>query len=155
MPTDIAFKQKVHNCCLQIIADRLDALELKLQSLSESVSNETKSSMGDKYETTRAMLHIEQDQVRAQKAGLLVQRAVLNSIDLSVKRERISLGTLARIQNNYYYYYLSIALGKIQVESVLVFALSAQSPLGANLKGLTVGDELNIQERKLLISEVI
>jgi hypothetical protein len=150
---DTAFKRKVHQYCLQIVAGKLAALEEKLSDLSASAANETKSSAGDKYETGRAMLHIEQDQVRAQKAELMAQQAVLNGIDPSIKTERIVLGSLAHVGESYYF--LSIALGRLQVEEQTVFALSLQAPLGKQLKGLTTGESIAMGGKMVTVTEVI
>lgn len=135
-----------------MVADRLLDLQLKLQDLSDSAANETKSSAGDKYETARAMLHMEQDQVRRQITELTTQQVLLNSIDAAARPERISPGSLVRIQESVYY--LSTGLGRIQVEGQTVFVLSLQSPLGAKLKGLTVGDALTLNDRKIVVSGI-
>ena len=151
METD--FKQMVHKYCLQIVADKLKAMEEKLRDLSASAANETKSSAGDKYETARAMLHIEQDQVRGQKAELLAQQAVLNSIEPNLKTERIVLGSLVQIGESYYY--LSLALGRLKVEGKTVYALSLQAPLGGQLKGLTTGESVTVAGKVRRVDEVV
>ena len=61
-------KEKVHEQCRQMLDGRIAMLRQRLEELSEAVSQETKSTAGDKYETARAMLHIEQDQARQQLA---------------------------------------------------------------------------------------
>jgi transcription elongation GreA/GreB family factor len=137
---------------MKVVADKLAALDEKLQDLAASAANETKSSAGDKYETARAMLHIEQDQVRAQKAELLGQQAVLNSIDPTMKTERIVLGSLVHIGAGYYY--LSIALGKLQLDGQIIFALSLQAPLGKQLKGLRVDDKVTIGGKTEIVAEL-
>ena len=146
------FKQLIYEQCRQIITGKLEALQHKLRDLAESVANETKSTAGDKYETARAMLHIEQDNVRRQISELMAQRSVLDGIDSTGRRERIGLGSVAKAGSNFYF--LSIALGKIQVEEETVIALSLQSPLGAKLKGLAAGDHTTMNGRFFLIEQV-
>jgi transcription elongation GreA/GreB family factor len=154
MTADKNFKLKIQQHCIQIVSSRLQDLESMLKDLSESAANETKSTAGDKYETARAMLHIEQDQVRKQIFELKSQQAVLNSIDPSSNSDRIILGSLICTQDNSCYY-LSTSLGKMIVEDQLIIAISMQSPLGVKLKGLKAGDELKMNERKLVISDIL
>jgi transcription elongation GreA/GreB family factor len=149
MITDNPAKQNIHRQCLHIVAAKLELLQLKLRDLTESAANETKSSAGDKYETGLAMLHIEQEQVQQQVSELLAQQAVLNSIDPTVKTERVVLGSLVSIAEDYYY--LSVGLGRMVWEGKIVIALSLQSPLGTRLKGLTAGDSLMINGKTLRI----
>jgi transcription elongation GreA/GreB family factor len=147
-----SFKQQVHEHCQQIVAGKLHALQEKLQDLADSAANETKSSAGDKFETARAMLHIEQDQVRRQIAELKAQLSVLNGVDPTLQPECVVLGSLVRIQDAWYY--LSIGLGKVQVAGETVFILSPQSPLGQQLKGLSLGDDLSLNGRKMVVTKL-
>lgn len=136
------------------MSERLHALQQKLQDLTDSAADETKSSAGDKYETARAMLHIEQDQVRQQIAEINAQHAVLTRLDPVLRPERVAIGSLIRMQDTWYY--LSIGLGKIRIEAVgTVYILSPQSPLGKMLTGLSSGAELSLNGRKMKIIELV
>jgi transcription elongation GreA/GreB family factor len=123
-----------------------------MQDLQESAANETKSSAGDKYETGRAMLHIEQDQLRRQLAEIATQEAVLQSIDPEAEALLAHTGSLLKV--NAQYYFLSVALGKLTVEGQLIIALSIQSPLGARLKGLRMGERVDLNGRELLVEGI-
>ena len=149
----MTLKEKIQQQCLHTVAGKLEGLQQKLADLQESMANETKSSAGDKYETSRAMLHIEQDQIGRQVAELQAQQAVLHTIGPAASSVRAALGSLLRIAD--VYYYLSTGLGKMQVDGKAVIALSLQSPLGAKLKGLTVGDEAVMNNKALIIQELL
>jgi len=148
----MTFKEEIHQHCLRLITERITLLQQKEQELAESIANETKSTAGDKYETARAMLHIEQEQLARQIAGLRTQLAVLQSVDASVQTTRIAPGSLALVNEDHYF--LSTALGRLQVGGTTVFALSVQSPLGALLAGKTVGDRLTFNGKDLVVREV-
>lgn len=148
----MSLREKVHAGYLKLVASKLQTQQQALQDLVDSAGSETKSSAGDKYETGRAMLHMEQDNIRQQMAETLAQKALLNAIDPHAHHERIGLGSVVRSTNGYYY--LSAALGKLIVEGQAVMALSLKSPLGAKLAGLQVGDSVVINERELIIKEV-
>lgn len=131
----LTFKQKVYQRYQQVVNDKVWLLQKMLQELIASTQNETKSSAGDKYETGRAMLQIEQDNVRKQLKDALEQKAVFDKIDTSLHGLHITKGSLVKTDKGYFF--VSIALGKITVEGVTVIALSPQSPFGARLVGLT------------------
>jgi transcription elongation GreA/GreB family factor len=47
-----------------------------------------------------------------------------------------------------------VALGKLTVEGQLIIALSIQSPLGARLKGLRMGERVDLNGRELLVEGI-
>lgn len=54
-------KAKVYLHCQRIINEKRALLEKEMKSLQESSNNETKSSAGDKHETSRALAQAEQE----------------------------------------------------------------------------------------------
>ena len=67
-------KEKIFSHLLTTINDKILSLENILIELKESISNETKSTAGDKYETARAMLHLEQENIFKQLRNANDQR---------------------------------------------------------------------------------
>ena len=59
-------KLKIHSHCLQILNQKIEELSNALNTATESANNETKSSAGDKHETARAMMQIEQEKLGKQ-----------------------------------------------------------------------------------------
>ena len=62
----MTLKQKIHTHCLHLLDNKIAELQKILRSLGESAANDTKSSAGDKHETARAMIHIEQETITKQ-----------------------------------------------------------------------------------------
>ena len=147
------WKQRVLERCKTIIAEKLADRQAALQELIDSTANETKSTAGDKYETGRAMLHIEQDNVRRQIAEIKAQKAVLDAIIDGGPAGKIT-GPGSLVETSAGLYFISIALGKLLVDGEPVIALSAQSPLGALLVRHTVGDSISINGQAMLIIDV-
>ncbi len=146
-------KELVHDYCLDVLAERISLLEGQLADLGESVANETKSTAGDKYETARAMLHIEQDQVRRQLQGLKAQQAVLRSVGAAQAPGTAALGSLVNLDGSWYY--LSVALGRLQVPGGQVIAVSLQSPLGMKLRGTKAGAVIEQNDKRFRVLEII
>ncbi len=148
----MSLKLQIHKHCRELVAERLRAYQHALDELIASTANETKSTAGDKYETGRAMLHIEQDNIRRQMSEALAQKAVLDAIDPTQCRESAGPGSLIRTPDALYF--LSTALGRMTVEGQPVIALSVQSPLGAAMTGRRSGEEFVFNGRKMLLEEI-
>jgi hypothetical protein len=136
------FKQKVYQHYVAALNEKINALQLTLNELSESAKNETKSTAGDKHETALAMLQIEQENTRTKFKEATEQRAQLERIDILQKSTSITKGSL--IKTNKGYFFLTVALGKSIIDSIPVIAISPQSPLGAKLIGLKEKDTLEM-----------
>ena len=131
-------KQKIYNHCLQILVQKIEEINSALKTATESANNETKSSAGDKHETSRAMMQIEQEKLGKQLKELQAQRSELEKIDISKISNQIAKGTLVKTDKGFLF--LSIGLGKISVDAEPVFVVSPQSPLGSKLIGLKEND---------------
>jgi transcription elongation GreA/GreB family factor len=131
-------KQKVHDTCCRQLSERIQSLKSQLSELIDGAKNDSKSTAGDKHETARAMMQIEQEKLTNQLNLLLTQEQVLNRIDSSAKHELVSNGALVKTDQGCIY--ISIPLGRIAVGESFVMCISAQSPLGAKLVGKQNGD---------------
>ena len=132
---------------------KINGLQQQLNDLKESTANETKSTAGDKYETARAMLQIEQDNTRRQLQEALKQQSIFAAIDISISSNEIIRGSL--VKTNKGYLFISVALGKIIIDGKNIIALSPQSPLGKQLMGLGVKDTTTINNINYSIEEIL
>ncbi|UEG50985.1 hypothetical protein LK994_05790 [Ferruginibacter lapsinanis] len=131
-------KQKIYRHYCQIVEQKITLLQQVLADLKESGTNETKSTAGDKHETALAMLQIEQANKRAQLQEIIAQKNVLGKINPTISAPIVTIGSL--IKTNRGYLFMSVALGKAEIEGITVIALSPQSPLGIQLMRLKEGD---------------
>lgn len=117
-----------------------------------AANEETKSSAGDKYETTRAMMQIEAENNYSQMANLDKLKQVMARVDPERISERIELGSavITDLGN----FYITISAGKLVVAGDVYFAISPASPLGGKLIGLSAGDKVHIDKRTYTIKEV-
>ena len=149
----MTIKQKVYNNYLSLINGKIAMLQQTLADLKESGTNETKSTAGDKHETALAMLQIEQANTRAQLQNALEDAAILQNINSTIVADHIVNGSLVKTGKGYFF--MSIALGKIVVDDVTIFALSPKSPLGIKLMGLKVGDTAIVNSNKYLVEVIL
>ncbi len=112
-----------------------------LVELEEGAQNDSKSSAGDKHETARAMVQIEQEKIGRQVQDLLIQKTQLEKGGSLIKTDRG-------------YLFLSVPLGKIMVENTSVTVISPQSPLGKKLQGLKAGEKTDINDISYSVEEI-
>jgi hypothetical protein len=147
-----SFKQKVHNHFAHLLEDKIAVVQKNLNDLKESLTGETKSTAGDKHETARAFVHIEQENTTRQLEALMQQKAELDRVTGLSVQDTIIPGALIKTDRGWFY--LSTGVGKAVVDAETVFALSAQSPLGKLLLNKTVNDRVEMNGTKYLITEI-
>ncbi len=145
-------KARLLEACKRSIEERIASLEDTLDSIEQSMQEETKSSAGDKYETGRSMLQMEE----AKHKNLLfeayqVKRDLLN-IEVKDPADKVEVGSL--IQTNQGSYYLSIGLGQIRLEGKLYYCISSKSPVGIKLLRQEQGSMVEFNGRKITIEEI-
>lgn len=146
-------KTELYGLCEKVLAERIASIKTQLSELIEGAKNDSKSTAGDKHETARAMMQIEQEKLANQLNLTLAQQQTLSRIDPHIVSEIVNTGSL--IETNHGWLYLSIPLGKIQVNQVSVMCLSAQSPLGIKLCGKRVGEKVEMNGTTYSIKVVI
>ncbi len=145
-------KEKVYKHCLAILNQKAVELDQALKSVTEAANNETKSTAGDKHETSRAMMQIEQEKLGKQLKEIRDQKAELEKIDISKPSAKIAKGTLVHSDKGLLF--LSIGLGKIIADGETVFAISPQSPLGKLLIGKKEKDVVEMNAVKYTIQKL-
>lgn len=146
-------KGKIIKRLKDIIDIRIDKAKASLIAARESRDSETKSSMGDKYETGREMIQMEMDKLQDQldKANKLTN--AISKIDPSKTSSSAEFGSL--VITNHGKYMISIGLGEVEVDKEKYFAISLASPIGQELEGKRIGDKVVFQGREIVISEIL
>ncbi len=121
-------KEHIKQHCLSVINEKIAGLQSAITSVNESANNETKSSAGDKHETAKAMMQLEQEKLSKQLSDLQNQYNDLDKIDCSTSSAIIRKGSL--IETDKGWFFISVGLGKLQFDNKVVFAVSEQSPIG-------------------------
>lgn len=147
-----SFKIALHQACLNRIDQRIVLAQKAMDDIQESANQETKSSAGDKYETSRAMMQQEKDKHADQLDQAQELRRQLELLDPSITQAQIQTGSL--VQTNEGQYYLSVSLGKMVLDNQTVFVLSAAAPLGQALRHKRIGDKIVFQNRSIEIMSI-
>lgn len=131
-------KEKILNALEVIVNERVSDAKEAMDRAQESANSEGKSSAGDKYETSRAMGQIDRDMYLRQYLNAQNELAVLQNIDIAKPSLSVGLGTL--VNTNSGYFFISISVGKIEIDGISLTVVSSNSPIGLVLKGKKVGD---------------
>ncbi|MDZ4665232.1 MAG: hypothetical protein SGJ15_10175 [Bacteroidota bacterium] len=137
-------KNFILSACKQVINYKITQFNDALSELSESANNESKSSAGDKHETSRAMIHLEQEKFGKQLLEWENQSNLLLKIDIQKQSEAVVLGSL--IETNKGYFFIATNIGKITVEENDVMVISLHSPLGEQFQKFKEGDQFEFNK---------
>ena len=133
-----ALKQAILASCRARLTEQLSSIEASLSTLRKSKSNETKSSAGDKFETGRAMLQLEENNLRQQLAAARATEELLTKAERQPTGVEIAIGSLVATDRGLYM--LAAGLGKISERGRVVYCVSPGSPIGQRLVGKVTGD---------------
>jgi transcription elongation GreA/GreB family factor len=153
MGLDTAIKIELHRLCTEYVAERIDIAKVALADLKESMDEETKSSSGDKYETGRSMIQIDMERVMRQQSEAQKLKQAIESINPKLINKSVSLGSLVKTSNGYYY--IAIAIGKMTYNETDFFIISPTSPIGLALEDKTVNDKIDFNGRSIVIEELL
>mgnify|MGYP000895091918 CR=1 FL=1 len=134
-----------------------EKLELKIKTLENLIAetrasnNETKSSMGDKYETTREMVQQEINNLQIQLNENVRAKNSLKFINIT-PHQIIGSGSLVETERGLFF--IAVSLGEISVEKKKIFIISPESPLAKVLIGKKKGDEISLNNLKQSILNV-
>lgn len=142
----------VHTLRKQLEKNKANLVQ-QIQSLQDDLGNETKSSMGDKYETSRAQLHLEIDQLRQRLYSVQNQLDIFNGIDFNKIYTQVEDGAWVETTNGYFL--LGIGLGEIKTEEFVFFSISLQSPIGKEMKGKGENEIFSFREKNIQIEKIV
>lgn len=135
-------KLSVYNACLTLLEQRAEELANELKNLKESAESDTKSSMGDKYETAREMINLEKGKLAERIDQVNQMRASLNNLDASIKMDEVKQGALVKTESGHFY--ISISLGDIEVNGKKIWVISPMAPLSRAMLGKKKGDAIMV-----------
>ena len=145
-------KSALYQLCLKFIEQRIKTAETALKQAREASNDDTKSSAGDKYETSREMMQQDIDRNKRLLIDAEENQKVLNSLKDAPFSTSARNGSLVyTTQGNFY---LSISAGQLHLGKETVFAISAVSPIGKLLLGKEKGAQFDFNGKKYQIKEV-
>lgn len=135
-----------------LLQQKVEAASAEIGSTRASFTSDTKSSAGDKHEVGRAMVQQELDKLEEQRDKLIALQQELARVPLKRTFDKVAFGSLVITdQGNYF---VTIGLGRIEMDDANCFAISLASPIGQALKDKRAGDEILFNGRSITVREV-
>ena len=148
----ITCKHKLKLFALAIIEQRITAAKTIIKNAQEAANSEGKSSAGDKYETARAMSHLEKDMHSRQLAQQIEEQALLHQVKTDIIYHSAIAG--ACIVSSSMIFFIAAGLGKQIVEERNIIFLSPHAPLAKLLQHKKAGDHFLFNGTQTTILEV-
>ncbi len=146
MPTS-----EILSAARQQVRQGLAVVESQLAQLADDQAGDTKSSAGDKFETSREMIQQELDRLEGQARVLQEQLLQLEMAERADASERATIGSVVRVATGERYL-LACGIGRVKgVEGGPVYSISLESPLGAALAGVRAGEEVVFRGKRLTV----
>lgn len=139
---------------LKSVHDKLSEKAVYLEKLiaeTRAANNETKSSMGDKYETSREMVQQEINNLQVQLNDALKQLESLRTIS-DKPSQKVERGALIQTVNGFFY--ISVSAGEIVLDGKKIFIISPESPLAQAMKGLEQKQSFMLNGKQNLIENI-
>ena len=152
MQEKISLKIKLQEFCLQQLTENIELLEKRLKTLRESKNSETKSTAGDKHETGRAMIQLEEENTHKRLSEVLDAKNKLARINCKIIKKTAQSGSIVITERAKYV--ILVGIGKVKLENTLYYCVSERSPIAKILLGKKSGDVFVFSRKNIKIKEV-
>lgn len=145
-------KSQLFRLCQQAIEKRIDDLRVAITDAQEAANEETKSSSGDKYETGRAIAHLEIEKHSQQLGEALKTKSALERIPVDTTFSMAQPGSLVITDRGSFL--IATGLGKLELAGETYYAIAPFSPLALSLAGAKAGDRITFRNDSYEILEL-
>lgn len=138
--------------CKKYVGGRIDNALQAIASASDAAADDTKSSAGDKFETTREMMQQELNRHQQLLADAQRMEQVINSLNIHVNRGPAKLGSLVTTSRGIFF--IAVSMGQLQIDETPYWVISPASPLGQQLVGMEVGQQVVFNNTTYQITDI-
>ena len=137
MKTPFEIKQILYQHCQEYVLDLIQRAQNGLKEAQAEANREQKSSAGDKFETHRAMMHLQAESFLKRLGVAQDLDRTLHSVSLEFS-PKASLGSLVRTEQGSFF--IAISAPSLTLDGVEYFCLSVDAPLYKAFHGYQEGD---------------
>lgn len=148
----IELKKSLKDKAIEILQERIDTSFDAMREAQLSANDEGKSSVGDKYETSRAMAHIDRDIHARQLESAQKDLSFIQQIDVTLFCKKVDIGAFV-VSDSGKYIFLS-GLGPIDFKGEKIIFLSINSPIGKIFLNKIKGDSVKFNNKEIVIREL-
>ncbi|MFD2033717.1 hypothetical protein ACFSKL_02890 [Belliella marina] len=136
----------------EILRDQIQDIQQQLTNLQQSSEIEEKSSAGDKYETHQEMLNQNRDILQKRLSSTKVMLNQINAVPVK-QINTVEEGALIEVPMGKIW--VSVAMGKVNLDGIDYQLVSKESPLITALWGLKEGEISEFRGNKIKISQIL
>ncbi|MGM5631818.1 GreA/GreB family elongation factor [Apibacter raozihei] len=139
---------------ISLLKDIIDNKVIKFQKLifeTRESNTDTKSSMGDKYETSREMLQQEINLLQKQLSEVLGQQEIIRKLT-DATNSKVSLGAL--VYTSLGLFYISCGIGVFEMRDKRIIGISITSPLAKAMLGKIKNDTFVLNNKSEVIIDI-
>ena len=148
----MSIKQELLQVCMDYVNKRIYNYKLEMDTIKDSIENNDKGSSEDDDSGNGKLLNdLEKNAQHLNDATRMLE--TLKQINPKIQNEFGTLGSIVYTQTNTFF--LSVSVGKIELDNSSYFAISLQSPIGMLLKNKVKGDQINFNGTLYTITNII
>jgi len=145
-------KEQLLQACYSYVNKRIASYKDEIETIKESIeSNDKSNDEGDDSGNGKLYNDLELNAQYLSDATKMLD--TLKLINSKTVNTHVALGSLVRTTSNNYY--ISISVGKIEIDNEIYFGISLLSPIGQLLKNKTVGESIIFNNTTITITEII
>lgn len=148
----ILFKNKLKRWALDQIGQRIAVAREAIDQAQQAANQEEKSSAGDKYETGRAMGHLQKEMHGRQLAEFIRELATLHAVNTDNLYVEGRTGALLRGET--LSFFIAAGLGRQMIDGQPIIFISPQAPLAQNLLNKKRGETIIFNGSPIRLIEV-
>ena len=136
----------------EILRDQIIDIQEQLKNLQQSSEIEEKSSAGDKYETHQEMLNQNRDILQKRLSSTKIMLNQINAVPVKTL-STVEEGALLEVPMGNVW--VSVAMGKVNLDGKDYLLVSKESPLISALWGLKEGEAAEFRGNKIKIEKIM
>lgn len=134
----IKMKEELYKKSESYLEEKIARISHSILDLEAALTNESKSSAGDKYETSREMINIEIHKLSTQLQQFQKLQITLEVSKRNASTDIVRMGSLVKASNAIYF--ICIPIGEVVAGDKKAYVIGAGSPIAQALIGKSVGD---------------
>lgn len=139
---------------VKIMTDELQELKQHQSDLQSALQAESRSTAGDKHDTSRAMIHLEQEKIQFQLGNIQKQIVALQQFEKQPASENAQSGSFLVLDSGQVILF-GIGLGRKKIKYGEVYCVALDTPVGQQVLGKSIGDVLTFAGRQATIVKLI
>jgi hypothetical protein len=145
-------KQDILSEAKTLLLGKQSELLAMMDDLNQGLADDTKSSAGDKYETSRAMSQQELDKLGTQLKEVARQLSLIPQLQETTDLRTAQNGSLVTTDNGLFF--IGLPIGQLTINGKTVFCVSPTAPIAQQLLGLKAGKSCEMNGKRYVIDQV-